>query len=106
MRNDYIVPNGLVLSIDEYRPSRHEGTKEERINATLGPRYDNLQVWHYKGGNCQVLEEDLSLQHPPHDDLMDALTAAVDVAKPPGRKGWHNKKKSNVVYHAKFGGLR
>lgn len=106
LKNEYIVPNGLVLSIDAFRPNRHEGTKEERMQATLSPRYDNLQIWHYKGGNCQILEEELKLQHPPHDDIADALTAAIDVAVAPTKRGWSGRtKKRNVVYHPRFGGI-
>lgn len=107
LKHDYIVPNGLVLSVDDYRPTRHEGSKEERMYGTLTPRYENLQMWHYKGGNCQILEEELQLEHPPHDDVMDALTAAVDVVVPPSRAGWgSSRRKSNIVYHTKFGGIR
>ena len=106
LKKDHIVPNGLLLSIDPYRPNRHEGRKEERMQATLGPRYDNLQMWHYKGGNCQVLEEELMLQHPPHDDVSDALTAAVDVAVAPSARGSRMRKQSNVIHHARFGGSR
>ena len=104
LKNNHIRPNGLRLVVDDYRPTRHEGTKEERMEATLKPRYENMQVWHYKGGNCQILEEELVLEHPPHDDIADALTAAMDVAVAPSRKGWSKQtKKSNVVY-SRFGG--
>ena len=48
-----------ALVIEELRPNRHLGAKEERIAATLNPRYENQQVWHYPGGNCQILEEEL-----------------------------------------------
>ena len=37
-------------------------------------------MWHYKGGNCQTLEEELVMSHPPHDDCKDALANAVDLA--------------------------
>jgi phage terminase large subunit-like protein len=63
---ELIKQHGLSISIDEYRPNRHQGNKEERIAATLEPRYDNLQIWHYRGGNIQVLEEELMSRHPPH----------------------------------------
>jgi len=106
LKTDHLVPNGIMLSIDEYRPNRHEGNKEERMAATLGPRYDNLQMWHYKGGNCQILEEELSLAHPPHDDVMDALTAAVDVAKPPVSRGTSKSRRSNIIYNKRFGGIQ
>ena len=106
LKNSYIRPNGVVLSIDEYRPTRHIGTKEERIQATLSPRYDNLQIWHYKGGNCQILEEELIMENPPHDDVIDALTAAIDVAVAPSYRGNVMNKKSKVLTHPRFGGIR
>lgn len=101
---DKFKENALGLSVDEYRPSRHEGNKQERISATLEPRYDNGSVWHYKGGHCQTLEEELMMENPPHDDIMDALTAAIDVAVPPTR-GNRTKKKGKVLYHSRFGGI-
>lgn len=104
LKQNYIVPNGLMLSIDKYRPSRAQGSKDERMLATLEPRYSNGQMWHYKGGNCQVLEEELMMEHPPHDDVIDAMTAAVDIAVPPARTGF-NRRKDNVVYSSRFGGV-
>lgn len=106
MKEQYIKPNGLMLKIDEYRPSRHEGTKVERMSAVLEPRYDNLIMYHYKGGNCQILEEELVLKHPPHDDCKDALTAAIDVAIAPRRFAKRNiETKGNVIFHKRFGGV-
>lgn len=105
LKESYIKPNGLSLSVDEYRPSRHEGNKEERIAATLEPRYDNLAMWHYRGGNCTLLEEELLQAKPAHDDIKDALTAAIDIAIAPKRSGNLAGKKSNVVYHNRWGGV-
>jgi len=107
LKRNYIRPNGIAMSVDSYRPSRNEGNKEERMMATLGPKYDNRQVWHYKGGNCQLLEEELKLKHPPHDDIEDALTAAIDVAVAPSRRlgTSYGKQRNNVVYHQRFGGV-
>ena len=108
LKKDHIIPNGLALSVDSYRPNRHEGRKAERIDAVLGPKYDNLQMWHYKGGNCQILEEELILRHPPHDDVSDALTAAIDISVAPSGRGRFsgNSRRSNVIHHARFGGSR
>lgn len=110
LKQNYIRPYGLSLSIDEYRPSRAEGTKEERIHATLKPRYENLQMWHYKGGNCQVLEEELILRYPPHDDVKDALTAAIDISVAPTvnilaarRRGREMRERHT---HGRFGGIQ
>ena len=94
---ELIKQHGLSISIDEYRPNRHQGNKEERIAATLEPRYDNLQIWHYRGGNIQVLEEELMSRHPPHDDIKDALAAAIDIAIKPS-KNINRKMKNNIVW--------
>ncbi len=105
LKNNYIKYEGLSLSIDPHRPSRNEGTKEERIRNILEPRYANMSVWHYQGGNCQILEEELMLGKPPHDDVKDALAAAVDISTPPRVRGARRAKASNIVYHPRFGGV-
>lgn len=104
LKENYVVPNGLNLIIDEFRPTRHEGNKEERTAATLEPKYDNRQVWHYKGGEMSALEEELSMAKPPHDDIKDALTAAIDICVAP-RSMRKEGAKSNVVYSSRFGGV-
>lgn len=104
LKESYIKPNGVALSIDENHPTRHQGTKEERIAAILEPKYDNLQVWHYRGGNCQSLEEELVLRHPPHDDIKDALASAIEIAVIPKQRT-HSQQVSNVVYSSRFGGV-
>lgn len=82
---DYVKKEGMTLSIDEYRPNRHEGNKEERMAATLEHRYDDQKVWHYKGGYTPVLEDELVLARPPHDDVKDSLTNAIAIAIKPKR---------------------
>jgi len=97
---------GLSLSIDEYRPSRLIGSKEERILATLEPKYANRQMWHYQGGNCQTLEEELLFHNPSHDDCKDALASAVDFAVQPLNIFKLQKESTNVFqYHGRFGGV-
>lgn len=106
LKESYIKPNGLALSIDEHNPTRHEGDKNERISAILEPKYDNLQVWHYKGGNCQSLEEELIMLHPPHDDIKDALANAIDIAIIPKNRHHRNMNVTKIEYHPRFGGVR
>lgn len=104
LKESYIKPNGLPLSIDEYRPNRHEGAKEERLAAILEPKYDNMQVWHYRGGNCQLLEEELVMRRPPHDDVKDALASAIDIAIIP--KQWNMQSNvARIQSHPRFGGI-
>lgn len=105
LKESYIKPAGLALSVDEYRPSRHEGDKEERMEAILGPRYENMQIWHYRGGNCQLLEEELVLRRPPHDDIKEALSNCIAISKAPAQHQMRTLN-NNVVYHSRFGGIR
>jgi phage terminase large subunit-like protein len=105
LKESYIKPNGISLSIDEFRPTRSLGDKEERILAVLQPKYDNMQMWHYRGGNCQSLEEELVMRHPPHDDIKDALANAVSIAAAP-KKYSNQQQTSNVIYHSRFGGIK
>ena len=104
---DYIKREGLRLSVDPYRPNKSEGSKEERIAATLEHRYENQAIWHYKGGYTQILEEELVLARPPHDDLKDALASAVSIAiKPKQSRHMRDFGGSNVIKtHKRFGGV-
>jgi phage terminase large subunit-like protein len=108
LKDGYIRPNGLYLSIQEIAPTRHQGSKEERIAAILEPRYDNLQMWHYKGGYCQSLEDELIAQNPPHDDCMDSLAAALSISVAPSGVLARDRKKDqgNVIFHERFGGVK
>jgi len=105
LKSSYLKPNGIPLSIDEFRPNRHEGDKAERIGAILEPKYDNLQVWHYKGGNCQSLEEELIMAHPPHDDIKDSLANAIAISVIPKLRLQSNGTNNNVITHPRFGGI-
>lgn len=104
---DLIRENGMYISIAEVKHNRHEGTKEERMSAILEPRYDNNAVWHYQGGNCQVLEDELIMTHPPHDDCMDALATAIDIAvAPTGMQHGDRSNVTRIAVHPRFGGVR
>lgn len=96
---------GMALSFDTVRPNRTEGIKEERIRATLLPRYENRAVWHFEGGYTYDLEEELKQEKPRHDDLKDALHCAVAISTPPRRR----EEVTNVIpmaSHSRFGGVR
>lgn len=107
LKENYIRPNGLALSVEEFRPSRWQGTKEERILATLEPKYSNRQIWHYKGGNIQLLEEELMLANPPHDDIKDALASAIDFAIPPTNhfRTTTIQSQTDYSFNSRFGGV-
>ena len=104
LKDNYIRPYGLALSIDEHHPMMK--SKEERIESALQSRYANKQMWHFVGGNCELLEEELILQRPPHDDIKDCLAATIEISIAPARTAT----KKNIVYeqgyyHPRFGGI-
>lgn len=107
LRESYLKPNGIMLSIIETKPNRHQGAKEDRMLAILEPVYSNMSVWHQRGGNWQILEDELVMAFPPHDDCKDALSNAIEHAVAPtshkSREEIHRQ--SNIVYHPKFGGI-
>lgn len=107
LKENYIRKYGLALSVEDYRPSAKEGSKEQRIEAILQPRYHNRQIWHYMGGNAQLLEEELVMQRPPHDDIKDALASCIDICVPPTRgtkQAARNTLNANL-FHPRFGGV-
>ena len=94
---ELVKEHGLSLSIEEFRPNKNQGNKQERIASVLEPRYDNLSIWHYRGGNNQILEEELQSRNPPHDDVIDALASVIDMAVKPSRN-IRRKESKNVVW--------
>lgn len=106
LKENYIRPYGLALAVEEFRPNRAQGTKEERVSAILQPRYDNRQIWHYIGGNCQTLEEELVMSNPAHDDIKDALASCIDMCIAPTMNKFRNSTQvSQYSFHSRFGGV-
>ena len=96
----------MSLAVEDFKPNRHQGSKEERIEAILQPRYNNRQIYHYLGGNCQVLEEELVLTNPPHDDVKDCLASCIDACVAP--TGGLIRGESNIIpfnTNSRFGGI-
>lgn len=105
---DMIKKQGMTISVDEYRPNKKEGSKEERIAATLEHRYDNQEMWHFEGGWTSVLEEELIQARPAHDDVKDALASAVGIAiKPKQSRGdvMNDFGLYNTKAKSRFGGV-
>jgi phage terminase large subunit-like protein len=103
---DYVRDKGLRLKVEEFRPTKKEGSKEQRIAAILEHRYENLEIWHREGGWTQVMEDELILARPPHDDIKDALASAVSIAiKPQQRSMDRMSDFVTSIRKSRFGGV-
>lgn len=105
LKQNYIRKFGLSLVVDEFLPTRSLGNKEERTMASLQARYQNKQIWHYMGGFCETLEDELTAAKPLHDDVKDCLAACIDICVAPTihRETQQMKLPDNV--HTRFGGI-
>lgn len=96
---------GIRLTVEEFKPTRD---KLERVQAILRPRYEEMLVLHYKGGNCELLEEELVSARPEHDDLKDAVASAIDIAVAPSKANYmrqFNTDTISTVRSGRFGGV-
>lgn len=101
---DRLIRKGIRIPIDYYVPPRTGEGKAARINNILEPLYQAGAVYHYRGGVCQLLEDELVKINPVNDDLKDAWAMCNDIMKPPIMR--QRKKTTNVVqYHPRFGGV-
>src|SRR5258705_1861328 len=106
LKDNYIRKNGLSLAVEEFRPSRWQGSKEERIFSILEPRYANRQIWHYIGGNTPALEEEQLFINPSHHDVKDDLASGLDFAEAPLNLFRMRKQQlPEFTFHQKFGGV-
>lgn len=101
-----IRQNGDVLAVDGKAVVKNQGSKRERKAATLEWRYDAQTIWHYKEGLTPELEDQIILDRPRHDDLVDALCAAIEISKPPGKRMFQTPQNDNIIYDSRFGGRR
>lgn len=97
---DKLAENSIHLVIDEYKPLAN---KEERVLATLRPLYEDRKIFHYRGGNCELLEEEVKQLKPAHDDIKNALADAIDIGVAP--KAYSYKRQKPLQKLGRFGGI-
>lgn len=105
----YCRMNGNMLTIEGKATVSNEGKKPERHSAALEWRYDAKMIWHFRGGHIPELEDQIILENPKHDDLVDALVASIEISKPPGKRSSDRRTtyvENNVHYDTRFGGRR
>lgn len=101
--------NGDWLEVEGKPHTSHSGKKEERIAQAVEPKYRTGTIFHFKGGYIKMLEEELILNRPAHDDLKDALAMCIEHSKPPGKRASMINKRTgtnNVLPISRFGGKR
>lgn len=104
---DMLVEEGLLCKIEDYRPNKYDGAKEERITAALIPKYEQGKVFHFKGGLCTYLEEEMLLDNPEHDDIKDTLAAGLSAPyiRKPIKTRLLTPDYTPLKYHSRFGGV-
>ena len=95
---DEVRREGHTLVILHQNKNQRQGSKEERNSQLFEPLYRTKSVYHSKGGYTKLLEEELRLTRPPHDDLKDAVWIAVSNSKRPSKPRFAtNRNKKNLV---------
>lgn len=99
---DRLQDKGIRIPWDLYIPPNYDG-KIARIHAILEPLYQSGAVYHYRGGNTQVLEDELVSINPAHDDAKDAWAMCCDLMEMPRQRLHRNQ---NIVqFNSRFGGV-
>ena len=98
---EMLSARGVSLAIEENRPMKD---KDERINSVLQPLYEDRRIWHYKGGNCELLEYELKNTRPEHDDIKNAVSDAIEIAVPPMSSTYVNRNVRIPTAIGRFGG--
>lgn len=99
--------NGGLLSVDT-KANAGFGAKSKimRQYAVVNPKYELMSVYHRRDGLTHTLEEELILERPPHDDLVDALGMAMEAIKAPMKTREYLDSDKKVVTDPRFGGRR
>lgn len=93
---------GIFYTIDIHKPT---SDKLVRIKTNLEPRYAADSVFHYRGGNCELLENELMSDRSAHDDIKDALASSVEISYPPAKARRSFSTDNVIQFHSKYGGI-
>jgi len=96
---------GGILSVI-HKSNTGVGAKSKALRqyAVVNPKYELKSIFHRRDGLTSILEEELILERPPHDDLADALAMALEDAKPPMKQRQFLDTEHKVITDARFGG--
>ena len=97
--------NGGLISVDT---KSHTGvgsmSKHMRQYAIVNPKYELKAIFHRRDGLTSILEEEIILERPPHDDMVDALGLCLEDARPPMKTKKYIDNEQKVISDIRFGG--
>jgi hypothetical protein len=93
---------GVYYSVEK---EKHSNDKTIRTMSILEPRYAAGKLYHYRGGNCQVLEDEITMVKPPHDDVRDGAAGAVSICKAPAPQRGSAGTTLDLNFNSRFGGV-
>ena len=97
---DEIRRDGGSLVIKHQHKNQTSGSKEERNSQLLEPLYRSKSVYHTRGKYMRLLEEELKLSKPPHDDLKDSVYIAVSTSKRTSKPKYTTNRTNRTVVNA------
>lgn len=100
---DRLYDKGIRVPVDYYLPPKSDA-KPVRINNILEPLYQSGAIYHFRGGFCQTLEDELVSANPPNDDLKDAWAMCVEQMVVPSVHKRSNTQ-NVLMYHPRYGGI-
>lgn len=99
-----LYSDGIRLPMEIYIPPNTQ-SKIARINGILEPLYQSASVFHFKGGICQTLEDELVSINPAHDDTKDAWALNNSFMKKPVSSNRKINRTNVLKFHPRFGGV-
>lgn len=105
---EQLIREGYSLIVTGKAAPRGTSKAERHASITM-PRYEQGIVLHNKGGWTTELEEQIVMERPAHDDLLDVVTMGIENLKQPYRSQWSysSDETTNVIAaHSRFGGRR
>lgn len=100
---DYMRENGYNLLVNG-EPAPRGISKFERHASITIPRYEQGIVFHRKGGWTPELEDQIVLERPAHDDLIDVVTMGVQKLKKPMVNNYGMQSAKVIKASSRFGG--
>lgn len=99
---NYLRRFNAIFAWDE--KSSHTN-KELRIMSILEPLYAQGVIFHFRGGNCAILEDELMSAKPQHDDISDALAAVNEIITVPVHRKRQAERTNIIQFNSRFGGV-